>query len=355
MPYQRSPILTIDTRTENRFHMNFKLSNTDVSVANAIRRVMIAEVPTMAINLVEVYENTSALADEYIVHRLGLIPLDSEHVDRFEYAQDCEDCDDVCHKCSVTYTLNKECMDETLTITSRDLKIESAEYHNVSVVPVHDSGDVEPKPLALVEIQNKLKDERQKELFKQQNHPQYNQSSMNQHQTKQEKEDDLLGTSIVIAKLSKGQKIHMKCIVRKGIGKDHAKHSPMCTVSYRIYPPAVELNLDKINVLYPPEAKNKFLHSSSGLLCLDEATGNLKYEQPFHKGRIAVNPDTCRKAGELAVLHGGKAHEVVILNPHPQYFEFIAETTGAMTPRQALGMALEILDQKAGNVLAHLS
>ncbi|MCD6590566.1 MAG: DNA-directed RNA polymerase subunit D [Candidatus Aenigmarchaeota archaeon] len=55
--------------------IKFLLEGTTPAFANALRRIMISEVPTLAIDIVEFEDNTSALFDEVIAHRLGLIPL----------------------------------------------------------------------------------------------------------------------------------------------------------------------------------------------------------------------------------------------------------------------------------------
>src|SRR3989344_3740746 len=47
------------------------------ALANAIRRSL-SEVPTLAIDEVEIYKNDSALYDEIVANRLGLIPLKTE-------------------------------------------------------------------------------------------------------------------------------------------------------------------------------------------------------------------------------------------------------------------------------------
>lgn len=47
----------------------------DAPIANALRRILLAEVPTIAIETVYVYQNTSIIADEVLAHRLGLVPL----------------------------------------------------------------------------------------------------------------------------------------------------------------------------------------------------------------------------------------------------------------------------------------
>jgi DNA-directed RNA polymerase I and III subunit RPAC1 len=53
----------------------FDLIGVDAALANALRRILLAEVPTIAIETVYVEENTSIIHDEVLAHRLGLLPI----------------------------------------------------------------------------------------------------------------------------------------------------------------------------------------------------------------------------------------------------------------------------------------
>jgi DNA-directed RNA polymerase I and III subunit RPAC1 len=67
--------------------MEMELKSIDASISNALRRIIIAEIPTMAFHKVLLYQNTSVLPDELLVHRIGLLPL-SVDSKLFEYRKD---------------------------------------------------------------------------------------------------------------------------------------------------------------------------------------------------------------------------------------------------------------------------
>ena len=147
--------------------MSFEVKKTDASMANALRRVIIAEVVTMAIDLVTFEENTSCIDDEIIAHRLGLIPIkyafkpgktklredvsndeaaamssERDIQRRFRFTRDC-DCDGYCDWCACTFKLHVK-YDEVIknvpeheknqpyTVTSINL-----ESDDPDVFPVH--------------------------------------------------------------------------------------------------------------------------------------------------------------------------------------------------------------------------
>ena len=65
------------------------------------------QVPILAIDLVEIEENSTPLHDEFIAHRLGLLPLRHKagHKCPMVYSRDC-DCDDICPRCAVVLTID---------------------------------------------------------------------------------------------------------------------------------------------------------------------------------------------------------------------------------------------------------
>ncbi|MBN3037541.1 MAG: DNA-directed RNA polymerase subunit D [Candidatus Diapherotrites archaeon] len=111
----------------------FLLEDSKPALANALRRVILGEVPVMAINEVTMYENTSVMFDEYVAHRLGMIPLTT---DLKNYKKPGECCGGNCSSCSVDFTI-----DETgpKSVHSSDMKTSDPKVKPVSgKIPIVD-------------------------------------------------------------------------------------------------------------------------------------------------------------------------------------------------------------------------
>ncbi|MBT5271964.1 DNA-directed RNA polymerase subunit D [Candidatus Woesearchaeota archaeon] len=84
--------------------LSFVLKGVEPAYANSLRRYMINKVPTMAIEDVEFRKNSSALYDEVIAHRLGLVPLTTD-LKSYNLPKDCK-CKGVgCSQCQLKITL----------------------------------------------------------------------------------------------------------------------------------------------------------------------------------------------------------------------------------------------------------
>jgi len=131
------PMPSIDVIESDPSRLRIRLKGVDRSYANAIRRIAISQVPTMAIDDVVILENSSVMFDELIAHRLGLIPLKTD-LDRFNLPEDC-DCKIAlgCPKCRVLLVLDAEATDKVKTVTSGDLVSEDPEIKPISdTIPI---------------------------------------------------------------------------------------------------------------------------------------------------------------------------------------------------------------------------
>lgn len=83
------------------------IGETSPYFVNSLRRIMVADLPKLAVDDVVIYDNTSALFDEIISHRLGLIPIPTD-LDLLAFRDECTCKGKGCPTCTVRYTLSKE-------------------------------------------------------------------------------------------------------------------------------------------------------------------------------------------------------------------------------------------------------
>lgn len=114
-----SPSMDVVQKEDQRIIIKF--NNVPRQYVNAIRRLSISEVPTLAIDDVVILDNSSVMHDEAIAHRLGLIPLRTD-LSRFVMPHDC-DCKSTlgCSKCRVLLVLDSEASEKTKVVTSGEL------------------------------------------------------------------------------------------------------------------------------------------------------------------------------------------------------------------------------------------
>jgi len=66
--------------SEEHGALRFRLSHLDVSVANAIRRTLLQDIPINVIRDVNFLVNTGRLTNEILAHRLSLVPVHTKHI-----------------------------------------------------------------------------------------------------------------------------------------------------------------------------------------------------------------------------------------------------------------------------------
>ena len=123
---------SLDVISKDSEKISIKLKGIPLQYANALRRVCLNGVPVFAIDTVDIIENTSALPDEGLAHRLGLIPIKTD-LKRFNEPSKC-DCqsESGCSNCKILLVLDSGESEETRSVLSNELSSEDETVKPVS-------------------------------------------------------------------------------------------------------------------------------------------------------------------------------------------------------------------------------
>jgi DNA-directed RNA polymerase II subunit RPB3 len=274
-------------------YCEFLLTNTEVCLVNTLRRVMISWVPTISIDLVEFDINSSSLNEEFVAHRLGLIPLESKSlVDKMKMRCDSIEEDDIFE---LEFSLHVKCKirDTLRLVTSNDL-VTDPRYPDIRPVFYN---------------------------------PQLN--GNNEVLTSEQ-------APIVICKLKYGQELKLRAYATKGIGKDNAKWSPVANAVFQ-YLPEIKLN-EALEENLTIEQKARLLNSCPGkpenvrikeggkkkLLRLNATSGAIELNTASVGEINAYDGECIRDADEMEISG------ILEIYPRQDKFLFKIEATGAL-------------------------
>ncbi|KAJ7184397.1 DNA-directed RNA polymerase [Mycena filopes] len=282
--------LTVKIRRVSNRSIEFDLVGVDASIANAFRRIMIAEVPTICIENVYVYNNTTIVADEILAQRIGLIPLNVD-----PQAMDMRGEDESTDRNTIVFTLKLECTRKKDAPKDSTKPDELYENHELL------SGHLVWDPAG-----------EQAEVFR-------------------HKPPAPTNPNIVLAKLRPGQSVDITLHAMKGLGKDHAKFSPVATASYRLLPNIV------IKKPIPPHLAEKFQKCfSPGVINIDPRTK-----------KVTVDEENKRKdTVSREVLRHPEFEGHVELSRVRDFFLFSVESESAHPPQRLFTEAISVMRGK---------
>lgn len=96
--------MKIEKLSKKNEKLSFILHDAEESFANAVRRMIVEEVPTLAVEDVEIKENSSVLYDEMLALRLGLCPIKTD-LKSYGFKKDCKCGGEGCARCELKIVL----------------------------------------------------------------------------------------------------------------------------------------------------------------------------------------------------------------------------------------------------------
>ncbi|XP_065216800.1 DNA-directed RNA polymerases I and III subunit RPAC1 isoform X2 [Planococcus citri] len=292
-------IVKVEIVKSDDLEIEFDLIGVPACFANAFRRVLLAEVPMMAIEKVHVYNNTSILQDEVLAHRLGLIPLKA---DPRKFAFKKSEDDEFSAEDSLEYHLRIKCSKNPKAPASKSGDVSVSQYKNDKVL----SKDIEWVPIG--------------------------------DQATNFKSSDVgpVNDDILIAKLRPGHELDVKLFAVKGIGKDHAKFQPVATASFRLLPEITLLT--EVEGEQAQRLKSSF---SDGVIELRKHKGKIKAQV------VNARYDSCSRN----VFRFDDLKDCVKISRVPDHYIFTIESVGALPPNTLFLEAIKVLKSKCDTIL----